>query len=126
MKIHYCLPVIKSSQQDVRKTIEKYYNYFQFFEIWLEEIIDLEDKFVKELSDIYQNKIIFLFQRGNSKNSNMSRQRKKHVLDLLDTINCFLDLDISETEEIDYLKKNKIRVKTIISYHNYQETPSNL
>ena len=61
MKINYCLPIIKKSQHDVRKTIEKYSSDFQFFEVWLEQIQDFDDKFIKELSDSYQNKIIFLF-----------------------------------------------------------------
>ena len=48
------------------------------------------------------------------------------MLDLLHNANCFLDLDISEIEMIDYLKNNNINSKTIISYHNYEETPADL
>jgi 3-dehydroquinate dehydratase type I len=126
MKIHYCLPIIKKSKNDVLQTIKKYSNDYQFFEVWLEEIEDLDDAFIKELADSYKNKLIILFQRGTDKNTHMDEKRKEQIISILNNTHCYLDLDISESKEIDYLKKNTISIKTIISYHNYDQTPLDL
>lgn len=126
MKINYCLPIIKSSKKEVLDTIEKYNHDFQFFEVYLEEIKDLDDRFVNELADSYEGKLILLFQRGNDKSTHMDKKRKEQIISLLHNTHCYLDLDISETQEINYLKKNMLNVKTIISYHNYENTPLDL
>lgn len=126
MKINYCLPIIKKSKKEVLHTIKKYSDEFQYFEIWLEPIKDLDDQFIKELAETYRNKLIFLFQRGNFKRRYLDAKRIKQIIKLLDKTSCFLDLDISETPALDYLKKEKIHIKTIISFHDYKETPANL
>jgi 3-dehydroquinate dehydratase type I len=126
MKINYCLPIIKTSKKEVLHLIKKYSDDYQYFEIWLEPIKDLDDQFIKEATKAHRGKLIFLFQRGNIKRKYLDAKRIKQIINLLDKTSCYLDLDISETPAIDYLKKNKISIKTIISFHDYKETPANL
>jgi 3-dehydroquinate dehydratase type I len=126
MKINYCLPIIKNTKDEVLNTIKKYKDDFQYFEVWLDPIKDLDDKFIKQLEETLGDTLIYLFKRGDSINTLLDENRKKHILDLLDNTKCFLDLDISETRAIDHLKKNNLTIKTIISFHDYKETPANL
>ena len=53
----------------------------------------------------------------------MSLEKRLKIINLLDNSNTLLDLDIAQKEELDYFKNHKIQVSTIISYHNYSETP---
>ena len=124
MKINYCLPIIKKNKQDVLDMIKKYRNAFEYLEIWLDPIEDIDNAFVDKLIYMLQDKLILLFHRGNEIKSLLSKEQKRKVLDLLDKSQSFVDLDISENDELLYLKK--VKVKTIISYHNYDETPVDL
>ena len=124
MKINYCLPIIKKSKEDVIDTISKYRNEYQYLEIWLDPIKDVDDAFIDKLIYMLQDKLILLFHRGDKIKSQFSIEKKKKILDLLDKSQSLIDLDLSEKDELIYLKK--LNVKTIISYHNYKETPVDL
>lgn len=124
MKINYCLPIIKKSQQEVLEAVKKYRNEYEYLEIWLDPIKEIDNPFVDKLIYMLQDKLILLFHRGNEIKTTLSAEQKKKILDLLDGSQSFIDLDISEDEELAYLKR--IKVKTIISYHNYKETPVDL
>jgi len=121
MKINYCLPIIKKTKQEILDSVTSYRNEYEFLEIWLDPIEDLDTPFVDKLIYMLQDKLILLFQRGNTIKTNMKKEEKKKILDLLDGSQSFIDLDLSEKEELEYLKK--IHVKTIISHHDYQKTP---
>ncbi|SRR5258708_34436238 len=123
MKINYCLPIIKNSKQDVLRTIEKYRNEYQYVEVWLDPIKNLDNDFIDRLTYMLQDKLILLFSRGNELQTSITKEKKLKILDLLDDCESFLDLDLSDKEELAYLKRKKLKVKIIISYHNYQETP---
>jgi 3-dehydroquinate dehydratase len=124
MKINYCLPIIKKTKQDVLNAVAKYRNEYEYLEIWLDPIKDIDNPFVDKLIYMLQDKLILLFHRGNEIKSALSTEQKKQILDLLDNSQSFIDLDITEKEELIYLKR--VKIKTIISYHNYQETPADL
>jgi len=126
MKINYCLPILKNSKQEVLNKIQNNLNKYEYFEVWLDYIEDIDNIFVNEIVNILENKLILLFQRGTTKKRGIIKEKKLEILDLLDNKNCYLDLDISEKEELEYLKKKKLNIKKIISYHNYEETPVNL
>ncbi len=126
MKINYCLPIIKNSKKEVLDTIAKYRNEYQYIEVWLNPIIDLDNQFINKITYMLQDKLIILFSRGKKMQNNNLHERKLSLLDLLDGEKSFLDLDISEEDELTYLRKKQLKIRTIISYHNYKETPVNL
>ncbi len=126
MTINYCLPIIKHSKKEVLDFVYKYRNEYQYLEIWLDSIKDLDNAFVDTLIYMLLDKLILLFNRGNKMQKRVNPEKKFEILDLLNESESFLDLDLSEKEELAYLKKNKLKVKKIISYHNYQETPVDL
>lgn len=124
MKINYCLPIIKNSKQEVLDAVKKYRNEYEYLEIWLEPIKDIDNPFVDKLIYMLQDKLILLFHRGNNIKTKLSAEQKRKILDLLDESQSFIDLDITEEEELYYLKR--VKIKTIISYHNYNKTPIDL
>lgn len=124
MKIKYCLPIIKNTKEEVLELVKNYRNEYEYLEIWLDPIKDIDNPFVDKLIYMLQDKLILLFHRGNEIKTKLSREQKRKILDLLDNSQSFIDLDISEEEELSYLKR--VKIKTIISYHNYDETPVDL
>ncbi|HSW97985.1 MAG TPA: type I 3-dehydroquinate dehydratase [Candidatus Saccharimonadales bacterium] len=125
MKINYCLPIIKNTKQEVLSMINNSESNYDYFEIWLDYMIDLDNEFVKKLLEDFQGKVILLFRRQNLEAIHMDLQKRKDIISALENTNSFLDLDISmQQEELDFIKENNINVKLITSYHNYDETPS--
>jgi 3-dehydroquinate dehydratase-1 len=124
MKINYCLPIIKNAKQEVLDTVRKYRNEYEYLEIWLDPIKDIDTVFVDKLIYMLQDKLILLFHRGNEIKTHLTTEQKRKIIDLLDKSQSFIDLDISEENELSYLKR--VKVKTIISYHNYNQTPADL
>lgn len=126
MKIKYCLPILKKSKQEVLKKIQVNLKEYDYFEVWLDYIEDIDNIFVNEIVNMLDDKLILLFQRGILKNSGIGKEKKLEILDILNNKNCYLDLDVSEKDELSYLSEKKITIKKIISYHNYKETPADL
>lgn len=124
MRIPYCLPIIKKTKQEVLDIVKNNRNQYEYLEIWLDPIKDIDNAFVDKLTYMLQDKLILLFHRGNKIKTNLSTIKKREILNLLDNSKSFIDLDISEKDEIALIKK--LDVKTIISYHNYEETPADL
>ncbi|HSW47730.1 MAG TPA: type I 3-dehydroquinate dehydratase [Candidatus Saccharimonadales bacterium] len=126
MKIIYCLPIIKSRKNEVLDIINENINQYLYFEIWLDYIDDLDDEFIKKLIKQLEGRIIFLFRRKNLEKINMSLQKREEIIYILEDSNSYLDLDVIEQkEEIDYIEKSSLKIQTIISYHNYKQTPTN-
>jgi 3-dehydroquinate dehydratase type I len=124
MKINYCLPIIKQSKEEVLEVIKKNRNEYEYLEVWLDPIKDIDTVFVDKLIYMLQDKLIVLFHRGNKYKTTISAEKKWEIIDILDRSKSFIDLDISEKEELAIVKK--LNIKTIISYNNYDETPVNL
>src|SRR5437879_2081290 len=125
MKIKYCLPIIKKNKQEVLEMIKNNKQGYDFFEIWLDYITDLDEPFVKQLISDLQEKLLILFRRQQLEEIQMDLQKRKDILGLLENTNALLDLDITmQQEELDYLKESNLNIQTIVSYHNYEETPN--
>lgn len=121
--VRYCLPVIKETKEQVLNQIAKNPDY-DFYEIWLSYIADLDTDFVWKISNQYSGKLVFLFRKQNLEKSDLDKKLKEKIIKLLETSENFLDLDIfDQKEELNFLQKYKLKNKTIVSYHNYQETP---
>lgn len=124
MQNNYCLPVLKSSKKDVLDTIQSADN-FNYFEIWLDYIEDLDFDFVNHLLFQYRDKLIFVLRRLNLETTLMESQRRLSIISLMNNKDALLDLDvITQQEEISYLQNNGLKISLITSYHNYQQTPT--
>ncbi len=122
--VRYCLPIIKKTKEEVVNTIRENSDY-DFFEVWLSYIEDLDTDFVWKISEEFNGKIIFLFRKLELEKSNLKREDREKIIKLLENSENFLDLDINDQkEELEFVKKNKSGNKLIVSYHNYEETPS--
>src|SRR5215469_4612561 len=105
MKINYCLPIIKKSKQEVLDAVKKYRNEYEYLEIWLDPIKDIDNPFVDKLIYMLQDKLILLFHRGNEIKTKLSAEQKRKMLDLLDKSQSYIDLDMTEEEELSHIKK---------------------
>lgn len=124
MKQKYCLPIIKTETAEVLKIILKNKVSYDFFEVWLDYIKDLNLHFIETLIRNFDGKLIFLFRRQRLEPPKMSYQKRIKIINLIASSECFLDLDISQKKELEYLKKKPKKIRLIISYHNYRKTPS--
>ena len=121
----YCIPIIKQTQKDVIKTINKNKKYYDFFEIWIDYIIDIDIKFIEKLKEKLSNKLSILFRRQNLEPSKLDWEMRKKILHILNESNVLVDFDLfSQNNELNYVKKQNLKVRKILSYHNYKETPS--
>jgi 3-dehydroquinate dehydratase type I len=120
----YCLPIVKHSCQEVFKEIEQNLKHYQFFEIWLDYIDDVDEEFIKKLSEKYQQKIILLFRRESLDPIEMPTDNRFHLMQSLDNSSTLLDLDIkTQRAEFEFMKLNSLQIRIIGSYHNYKKTP---
>lgn len=121
MQPKYCLPIIKTSKQAVIETIGAHPDY-DFYEVWLDYIDGLDMAFVSQLLRLAGGKLVLLFRRQNLEPIRMSLDLRMHIIDMLAEANALLDLDITQTDELAYIK-DKPAIRFIASCHNYRETP---
>lgn len=123
MDIKYCLPIIKESKEEILNIIGENADY-DFYEIWLSYIKDLDTDFVWKLSEQYNGKLIFLFRKKNLEKSDLEKELKEKIIKLLENSENFLDFDITDQkQELEFMKDNRLNNKLVVSYHNYQKTP---
>ncbi len=121
MKIKYCLPIIKNTKKEVLKSLK--FKGYNFYEIWLDYIKDLDDQFIFNIAKKYNGKLIFLFRRKNLEKVKLSLERKKEIILILKKFSVFLDIDfLTQFEDLEMFG-NSGKTKLILSYHNYKETP---
>lgn len=120
----YCLPIIKNSQKDILKTIHANINEYHYFEIWIDYINSLNNKFIKEVKKLLNDRLIIVFRRLNLEPIHLELNKRLSIIDILKESQSLIDLDIfTQKNELNYIKNHKLEVKTIVSYHNYQITP---
>lgn len=120
----YCLPIIKKTKKEIMALIQKHREEYQYFEIWIDYIDNFDDIFLQELLFDLQEKLIVVLRRQNLEKIKMPLRKRFDIIALLNNSRAFLDLDISiQKKELAYIKETKVKLKIIISYHNYQETP---
>lgn len=126
MQPKYCLPIIKNKTNDILKTIRLNKARYDFFEIWLDYVGELDAAFIEQLRELLKEKLIFVFRRQNLEPIKMDLKKRLDIILRLKNSPSFVDLDIfSQKKELDYIRNNRLPVKTIVSYHNYQATPPN-
>lgn len=125
MQIKYCLPIIINTQDGVSSAIKKNFEQFSYFEIWLDYIEELDNRFIEDLSGEYKEKLLFLFRRRNLETPKMSPARRQEIIELIEPTKSYIDLDIfDQKEELQLLSSKKLTPHLICSYHNYTATPS--
>lgn len=119
----YCLPIIKASKEEVLNMISENPGY-DYYEIWLSYIKDLDIDFIWKISEQYNGKLIFLFRKQNLEKSDLDSEIKEKIIKLLENSGNYLDLDINDQkEELEFVKKEKLGNKLIVSVHDYERTP---
>lgn len=122
MENKYCLPIIKNTKKEVTKSLK--IKGYGFYEIWLDYIKDLDNKFIADIAKKHEGKLIFLFRRQNLEKIRLSLEKRQNIISLLSKFNVFLDIDfLTQYDELEFLKQNLDKSKLLLSYHNYRETP---
>ena len=125
MKINYCLPIIKETKEEVLEVISVNKTTYQYFEVWLDYIRDVDEAFITALISALGERLVLLFRRKNLEPIQMDLEKKKEIILLLAKEKSLLDLDISsQQEELDFIQKENVTLSKVVSYHNYQQTPS--
>lgn len=124
-KPKFCIPIVKSSQKEVLETISKNRKNYDYFEVWLDHIEDLDVTFVKTLDKKLGSKLLLLFRRQKLEKPKMSLQLKTEILKTMQNSKALFDFDVvSQKKDIEMIKKMKLNVRIGLSYHNYKETPN--
>ena len=121
--MNYCLPIIKNSKEEVLEVIKNNLPNYSFFEIWLDYIEDLDTTFVDQLISQYEEKLVLLFRRQNLEYTKMNQDKREKIIWQIANTRSFLDLDISQKQELNYLKEKNLKPNLILSLHNYKSTP---
>lgn len=121
----FCLPLIKESKQELLKIIKENSTKFRYLEVWLDYLPDLDPSFVTSLVGNFPNQLVFVFRRQKSEAMKMTFEKRYEIIKALSRKPAYVDLDITiQTDEITRLLADRLAVKTILSYHNYNLTPS--
>lgn len=121
----YCLPIITRSKREVQATIQENLHRYRFFEIWIDYVADIDTGFIASLVGLYPHRLIVVSRRQNFEPTKLPADVRFDILKTLSRKQVLVDLDISsQVEEITRLQTERIPLKTILSYHNYQLTPS--
>ncbi|MGI0060639.1 MAG: hypothetical protein ACREBJ_12820, partial [Nitrosotalea sp.] len=81
-KINYCLPIIKIKKADVLSEIKNNPSY-DFYEIWLDYLIDMDEIFIEDLVSQYDGKLIMLLRRKKLETPKLSLQMRQKIMCLL-------------------------------------------
>ena len=123
MKVKYCLPIIKKAKKEVLKSLKV--KGYDFYEIWLDYIKDLDNDFLTQICKSYKGKLIFVFRRQNLEKIKLNYDRRIEIIYLISRFSIILDLDfLTQYEELEYVTQKNQEIKLILSFHNYKETPS--
>jgi len=119
----YCLPIIKNTKKEVLKQLST--KGYDFYEVWLDYIRDLDEKFISDMAKKYQSKLIVLFRRQNLEKIKLPIQKRQEWIKVLSKYPVLIDLDfLTQHEELETFTKIKTKSKLILSFHNYKQTPS--
>jgi 3-dehydroquinate dehydratase-1 len=127
MKPNYCLPIIEASKTEALGLIQDNLEDYHYFEVWLDYVENADEAFVKRLTDLLGNRLVVTFRRRNLETPMMDPGTRQNLLAAAADTPVFVDLDVkTQQDELNHIKDKALRVKTIVSYHNYEETPDTL
>ena len=121
----YCLPIIKPRRAEVEEIIKKNINKYRFFEVWLDYIEDIDPGFAASLVGQYPNRLVMVFRRRNLGAMKLDHDERFKILSTLSRKPVLVDFDITcQAEDISRVQSSRLPVKTILSYHDFGQTPS--
>lgn len=121
----YCLPIIKPSRAEVEEVLKKNINKFRYAEVWLDYVEDIDPGFAASLVGHYPNRLVMVFRRRNLGAMKINADTRFKIISTLSRKQVLVDMDItSQVDEISRLQAARIPVKSILSYHNFSQTPS--
>lgn len=121
----YCLPIMKKTRAEVSSTIEENLNRFRYFEVWLDYITDIDPGFAASLVGLYPHRLIMVLRRQRFETQKISKEMRFDILRTFSKKQVLVDLDVAhQTEDIQRIQSERLTLKTILSYHNYSQTPS--
>lgn len=125
MQKKYCIPIIKNRKNDILTVIRSNITDYNYFEVWLDYIDELDEAFIEELKKLLKERLILLFRRQNLAEMKMGLGERLNMLSLLNNCQSIIDLDVfDQKEELEHIRNSRLEVKTIVSYHNFRETPN--
>jgi 3-dehydroquinate dehydratase type I len=121
----YCLPIIKPTRAEVEEVLKKNINKFRYAEIWLDYIEDIDPGFASSLVGQYPNRLVMVFRRRNLGAMKLNADTRFKIINTLSRKQVLVDMDITmQADDISRLQAARIPVKSILSYHNFSQTPS--
>jgi len=124
VQIKYCLPLVCDRAQEVRDLIAQHEHEYTFFEVWLDYLDEVSEDFLRHVAEQYPDRVLFLFRRQYLDSLHMPPERRHALLHELAQLPAYVDLDLSQKEELEFVRSSPTKTQLIGSYHNYHETPS--
>src|SRR5437868_1291873 len=91
--VNYCIPVLCPKSEIVLKVIEENSHLFQFFEVWLGAIENLDDAFLGVLLSLHAKSLVVLFRKQGLEIP-FTLERRQFLMREMDGSEAYLDLDI--------------------------------
>ena len=121
----YCLPIIKPTRAEVEDVLKKNLSRFRYAEVWLDYVEDIDPGFAASLVGQYPNRLVMIFRRRNLGAMKLSADERFKIMSTLSRKQVLVDMDITaQSDDISRLQAARIPVKSILSYHNFSQTPS--
>jgi 3-dehydroquinate dehydratase type I len=125
MSHRYCLPIIAATKAVVLDLIDQHESRYDFFEVWLDHIEDLDDEFIQQLIDRLQGRLVAVFRRQALEPMRMTPRRRQSHLQQFDGTPVLVDLDLAgQTADLAFIKRHGLTLQTILSFHDYGSTPT--
>jgi 3-dehydroquinate dehydratase I len=122
--IKYCLPIIEGAKGNILELVDRNRGKYHYFEVWLDYVADLDLPFVRELSGTLGDRLIVLFRRQGLEKISLPLEKRCEIISELARGESYLDLDlVTQPEELEFMRRESLSLRTILSYHNYHETP---
>lgn len=121
--VKYCLPIINQSKDNIINIISENPEY-EYYEIWLAYVKDLDTDFIWNISEQFNGKLIFVFRKQNLEKSDIDKELREKIIKLLENSGNLLDFDINDGSwGLNFIKENNLSNKVITSFHDYKQTP---
>lgn len=121
----FCLPIIAQSKSDVLNQLEHHSKDYDFFEIWLDYVEDLNLPFVKKLISREGERLILILRRLKHGGVLLNRDIRRQLMSHMSGGKTHLDLDFrSQAEDLEYFKKSNVNAPLTITFQSIEFMPS--
>ena len=135
-KINFCLSIRRTTTIDILSSIKSNKEKFDYFEVWLDYIEDLDsslnefkfNNFVETLIGEASGKLILLTRRDKLEKEKISIKQKIEIARLLNNTEVLFDFDVvAQKDDLEMIDQGILPVQPknlLLSFHNYTLTPS--